>query len=218
MNRSTEKARSSARRSSAGRLLGLLALSLASALGPQAEPARAASASLDLDTLIAEALAEVPPEQSARAIRFLLEVYQGTTGVHAVSPGSLWDHDAANENLYFESAGGYFASDGGFGGCAYAPLHLPAGATVTGLVILFVDDWNGEDYVVELRRKLTGSLADADVLATAASSGASSSHRVATDLTVANGTIDESLYAYFLSVCRPYFGSELHGIYLTYTF
>lgn len=195
-----------------------LALTICLLLGPGTTVALGAGATEDLDASIQAALSAVPPEKTAEAIRFLLDGQLGAASVHAVSPGSLWDHDAANEEQYFVWTDGYFASEGGFGGCAYVPLHLRGDATLTGLVILFVDNWGGEDYLVELRRKLTASNASSEVLASAASTGSSASHRIATDLTVTNGAVDYASYAYFLWVCRPFFGSELHGIYLTYTY
>lgn len=194
----------------------MLAASILFAAG--AAPARAAADESDLDRLISDALAEVPVERTEEAIRFLLETELGSSSVHAVSPGSLWNHDSGDERLGFSTTDAYFASDGNFGGCAYVPLHLRGDATITGLVILFIDDWNGEDYQVDLRRKLTGSNTAAETLASASSSGASASHRIATDLTVTNGAINDTSYFYFLWVCRPSFGSELHGIYLTYTY
>ncbi len=204
------------RRTRAGwTIRGAGALALVAALGGAAPPAGATASQLDLE--IEAALAELPPERWAETIRFLLEAHLGTPGVHAVSPGSLWDRDAALDEQAFPVSQGCFLSDGGFGGCAYAPLRFRQGSTVTGLVMLFVDNWNGEDYLVEVRRKRTGTNDASQVMASAASSGASPSHRIATDLTIDHALIDNSLYAYFVRLCRPFFGSQLHGLYLTYS-
>lgn len=170
----------------------------------------------DLDALIAEALLDAPADRVAAAIRDVLALQQGTTMIHGVSPGSLWVHEAFNEIQAFPVADGRFASDGGFGGCSYAPLRFPQGSTLTGLVIWFKDN-TGDNYQIEVRRRLTSSNTEGDVLAATASSGATAGVRVATDFSIENGTIDNSLYSYFVYVCKPFFESKLHGIYLTYT-
>jgi hypothetical protein len=194
-----------------------LGLAIAFLFGYCVPPARASDRERELDRRIAEALADVPVERAGEAIRFLLETQLGSSGVLAVSPGSLWDHDSATEEQAFPVSDGFFHSDGGFGGCGYVPIRLRGDATITGLAMLFIDN-DADNFDIELRRKNTGNLAPAEVLAHVASTGANTSHRIVVDLTVANGVIDYANYAYFLWVCRPYFGSELHGIYLTYTY
>jgi hypothetical protein len=152
----------------------LLALALGCLLGLGAPAAHGAGATEDLDASIDAALARVPPDRAAEAIRFLLDANLGATSVHAVSPGSLWDYDPAEQEQFFDAvAGGYFNSSGPStaGGCRYVPLHLPAGATLTGLVILFVDDGAG-DFAIQVRRKQTASNASAEILASAVSTGA----------------------------------------------
>ena len=207
-------------RRSTVRVAGALGLAITFLLGffvPPARAARAIDRERDLDRLIAEVLAEVPVERADEAIRFLLETQLGTTGFLAVSPGSLWDHDSATEDQAFPVTEGFFHSEGGFGGCGYVPIRLRGDATITGLAMLFIDN-DGDNFDIELRRKNTGNLAAAEVLAHVASTGANTAHRIVADLTVDNGAIDYANYAYFLWVCRPYFNSELHGIYLTYTY
>lgn len=202
---------------------GLLVLLMGCCFGSEALVARVTSDTAELDRLIEEALSEVPIERSAEAIRFLLDAHLGTASVHAVSPGSFWDHDAAQQEQYFNAiAEGYFPGDGSsvFGGCRYIPLHLRGDATITGLVLLFVDETNGGDFVIEIRRKQTATNADAEILASAVSSGDAPGHRIATDFTIANGTIDNGSFAYFLWACTPYHLNEveLHGIYVSYTY
>jgi hypothetical protein len=203
------------------RVRGLFVLATCSVVTWGAAVARGSNGPDDLDARIAEALEGVPLDRAVETIRTLVDAHLGTTGIHAVSPGSIWDHDAAEQNQVFDAVDGGFLQTGPVnwaGGCRQIPLHLRADATVTGLVTLFIDDGVG-DIVVQLRRKLTASTANAEVLASAASSGASPGLRIATDLTVSNGAIDEANYAYFLWVCSPIFDlAELHGIYVTYTY
>jgi hypothetical protein len=201
----------------------LLTLTLCLLLGPGATAARGAGETDDLDASIEAALSAVAPERTAEAIRFLLGGQLGAVSVHAVSPGSLWDHDAAEQDQIFDAiAEGYFPGTGASatGGCRYVPLHLRGDATITGLVILFVDETNGGDFAIELRRKQTASNANAEVLASAVSTGNAPGHRIATDLTIVNGAIDNDGFAYFLWVCIPYLleDTDLHGIYLSYTY
>lgn len=192
-----------------------LALAL-SVVAAGAAPHGAFADGPDLEARLAEAAAGVPAERMAETIRSVLAVQGGATVVHGVSPGSLWVHDAFNEMQAFPVADGRFASDGGWGGCSYAPLHLPQGSTLTGLVIWFQDN-TGADYQIEVRRRLTASNTGGSVLAATASSGAAAGVRVETDFSIADGTVDNALYTYFVYVCKPSFGSKLHGIYLTYT-
>lgn len=141
----------------------------------------------------------------------------GDASVRAISPGTLWQQDPAVYPPAFDVASGFLYRPGALeGSCAYAPLRFADGETITGVVVLYVDNSPSGDFVVELKRKNTALFAGAEVLASASSSGASGTHQIATDLSVANGTVDNSVYAYFLWVCLPIDYSELHGIYLTY--
>ncbi len=97
----------------------------------------------------------------------------------------------------------------------YAPLHLPQGATVTGLVMWFVDVGSGW-YAADIRRKSITSTALAQIMGSVTSTDGAGI-RFVLDATISNGVIDNDNYVYYAFVCpNPFPGPELHGLYIIY--
>jgi len=169
------------------------------------------------DAEINEILSLLPPDQAAAALREILAPVSGdlVTESYAVSPGSLRSLDSSgNQNLFLFDQG-WFYSWGGFWGCMYAPLHLPRGATVTGLVMWFVDD-GFTRFAADIRRKSIISTAGAEVMGSVVST-VGTGIRFVLDATISNGVIDNDNYVYYAFVCPDLGpGPELHGLYLIY--
>lgn len=135
---------------------------------------------------------------------------------YAISPASLQNRDPVLEDSYFQTDFGYFTVDGAGGGCLYAPVHLPDGVTILGLVMHYYDVGPGT-LAAGIHRKSLHSADNSENLGYVESSGSAGGIRVAVDLSIVNGTVDLDNYAYFAIVCLPSVQAELHGIYLSFT-
>ncbi len=106
--------------------------------------------------------------------------------------------DADSHNFYFNY--GYIAGDGdGSSTCMYAPLNVPAGATISWFYANVTDNNAGLDMTVFLRRvnKDTGY---AEVMASVTSSGADSGIDVLFNLTITEPLVSWH-FAYFVTTC-----------------
>ena len=136
---------------------------------------------------------------------------------YAISPASFQNRDPQLEESYFETAAGYFAQgESEIGGCLYAPVHLPDGATIQGLVMNYEDVGAGT-LAAGIHRKSIHSEDNSENLGYVESSGSAPGVRVAVDLSITNGTVDLDNYAYFAVVCLPGIDFRLHGVYLAFT-
>ena len=172
----------------------------------------------ELDAELNEILSGLSPDQAAATLREILAPDSAdlVTESHAVSPGSLRVRDSAGAPTLFLRNDGLFDTQGGFWGCMYSPVHLPPDATVTGLVIWFVDDGFGR-VAADLLRKSTTSTAVAEVMGSVTST-AGSGIRFVLDASINNGAIDNNNYVYYAFVCPdagP--GPQLHGLYIIYS-
>jgi len=209
---------------SLARPLRRLALPLlaALALSPVADPAAAEpDDGGELDALVQSTLDGVPVARAEEAVAWILEAYQGTTHYHAVSPGSLFQSGDPIQHQVLGTASGSLRFEGPLPYCAYAPIHLPQGATVTGLVFWVRDNNGADDSTAKLYRRSVNGTTGTQELASASSSGASGGARIFADFTVSNGLVDNLGYWYFVWVCLPNYGApdgptEMRGLYLAY--
>ena len=169
------------------------------------------------DAEINEILSHFPPDEAMAALREIFDPGSAAlvTESYAVSPGSLRSLDSSGRSNWFRPTLGQFVTEGGSWGCMYAPLHLPRGATVTGLVMWFIDVGGGW-FAADIRRKSITSTAGAEVMGTVVSTDGAGI-RFVLDATISNGVIDNDTYVYYAVVCPyPSPGPELHGLYLIY--
>lgn len=105
--------------------------------------------------------------------------------------GRQWGFGFNNAYLYPAGAGSY---------CGIAPVYLPDGATVTG-VISYVYDNNADDVTTYLYAKPIGSTTLATTMAFIATSGQSTNIQGLGDTTITQPVINNSSYTYHLGVC-----------------
>lgn len=176
----------------------------------------------DLDALIRETLDGVPAEKGSEVVAWILEAYEGTTSYYGVSPASIFQSGGAGQDLVFDTASGSLRNDDFGANCAYAPIHLPQGATVTAFLMWVRDSNSTEESSALLKRfRIDGATGDQE-LASVVSSGSTANSRVFSDFTISNGTVDNLTYWYFVYICLPaYFDAdgptELRGLYVSYT-
>lgn len=84
--------------------------------------------------------------------------------------------------------------------CGVAPLELPDGATVVGLLANLWDVRSDRNATLNLRRARMNASTVSEALATATTSG-SGGWQLKSDLTIANGTIDNASYWYWIDLC-----------------
>jgi hypothetical protein len=84
--------------------------------------------------------------------------------------------------------------------CAAAPLELPHGATVAGLLANLWDTRGDRNETLALRRSVMASSATPATLASVSTSG-SSGWQLPIDLTVSDAVIDNDTYWYWLELC-----------------
>ena len=171
----------------------------------------------ELDAELNEILSGLPPGEASATLREILspDFADMVTESYAVSPGSLRSLDSSGAPNLFLFDQGLFDTQGGFWGCMYAPLHLPRGATVTGLVMWFVDVGGGW-FAADIRRKSITSTAVAEVMGSVIST-VGAGIRLVLDATISNGVIDNDNYVYYAVVCpNPSPSPELHGLYIIY--
>ena len=135
---------------------------------------------------------------------------------YSISPASFQDRDPVSDDNYFDPVAGSFFVEGGGGGCLYAPVHLPDGVTILGLVMHYEDVGAGT-LAAGIHRKSLHSEDNSENLGYVESTGSAPGVRVAVDLTIVNGAVDLENYAYFAVVCLPSFQAHLHGVYLSFT-
>ncbi|MCB1009881.1 MAG: hypothetical protein KDB94_13430 [Acidobacteria bacterium] len=188
-----------------------------------ATPAAAdGAASADLDALVQSTLDGVPTEKASEVVSWILEAYQGTTGYHGVSPGSLFQTGSPSQDLVLDTASGSLSVDFFGGACVYAPIHLPQGATITSFILWVRDNNSSEDSTASLRRRSVNGATGIQELAAITSSGSTSGSRIFSDFTISNGFVDNNTYWYFVYVCLPALSdtdgpTELRGLYISYT-
>jgi len=176
----------------------------------------------DLDALIQETLDGVPAEKGSEVVAWILQAYEGTTSYHAVSPASIFQSGGAGQDLVFDTASGSLRNDDFGANCAYAPIHLPQGATVTAFLMWVRDGNSTEESSAVLKRFRIDGVTGVQELASVVSSGSTANARVFSDFTISNGTVDNLTYWYFVYVCLPAYSdadgpTELRGLYVSYT-
>lgn len=143
-------------------------------------------------------------------------VARADTEYYAISPASLQVRDPVLHYSYINTTEGYFHTEGVESECNYAPVHLPDGATIIGLV-MYYEDTGAWSVAADIRRKSVDSEDGTEPLGYVESTGSSSGIHVAVDLSIANPVVDLEHYVYFAVVCLPPAGVLLHGLYLSFT-
>jgi len=205
------------------RLLPPLVAVLALAGQGTAPAAAAPRGDDDLDALVQSALDGVPTEKASEVVAWILEAYESTTGYHGVSPGSLFQTGAPSQDLVLDTASGSLSLDLAGGACAYAPIHLPQGVTVTAFILWVRDNNSSEESTATLRRRSISGITGIQELAAVTSSGSSSGSRIFSDFSISNAVVDNLTYWYFAYVCLPALSApggptELRGLYITYSY
>ena len=103
--------------------------------------------------------------------------------------------------------------------CAWAPVDLPDGVTVTAMVGHLLKEVSGDDFSMQLKRKDLGNTVPAEVMAEVSSTGLpiSSQVRIVLDGSVADPVIDNSAYSYFVATGECIAEVE-HGVYSLWLF
>jgi len=84
--------------------------------------------------------------------------------------------------------------------CGIAPLELPHGSTVTGLLANLYDIRSDRNLAIEIRRSPIATTAAATAMASAATNG-STGWELESDFTISNAVIDNDSYWYYVTSC-----------------
>jgi hypothetical protein len=106
--------------------------------------------------------------------------------------GRQWGFGFNNAYLYPAGAGSY---------CGIAPVYLPNGATVTGVISYVYDYFGDDDVYTYLFARPIGSTTLATTMAIIATSGQSTSIQSLITFSITQPVINNSSYTYHLGVC-----------------
>jgi hypothetical protein len=102
--------------------------------------------------------------------------------------------------------------------CVVAPVSLPQGATVN-TIVLWAHDNRADDFTISLRRKTLANTFNANLMATAATSGTGAGVRVFVTATISFPVVNNALYTYYLqsSPCLKGTAHRLYSVSIYYT-
>ena len=164
----------------------------------------APAAPIERRSIQQEAAPENPPENLGTETE---TVPAGPLGGFA-SPATLGYADfapqsAGSDDCHYdvpsEDNGGFVSADSPGGVCCLvAGVHLPEGATVTS-VFFYLRDASAGDVTLSLRRKRIDDESTSTAMGTASTSGTGSGVRIFSDVSIAQGLVDNRHYTYFVS-------------------
>ena len=103
-------------------------------------------------------------------------------------------------------------------GCMVAPVYLPDGVTVTGVLVTFIDNDVGNHINFDLfRTNLSTSVVENLAYLNTTSFSESPNPQQHSTTFITYGTIDHSNYTYFLTTCLPTENTKLVGLQVYYT-
>jgi hypothetical protein len=159
-------------------------------------------------------LAAVPLFGIALALSFSLPASSASNHM-SVHPSAFVPSNGGASGYYYQRES--LANNASSNSIFFAPVNLPHGATVTKVTLYFYDPEDGPNGTLTLER-VDGS-GSSGTLALVATSGYASYVWSWSDDIIANATIDNSQYIYFLRWdCPAGLGIQLRSVFIEYSF